>query len=80
MYIFCVCVVVFFWVSFWINYEVVFVCVVFSIIIVLIISYMCGNVNVGMLCVFYLKFIDYFLFGGFVFIFMILLEYVFVLK
>ena len=80
MYIPCVCVVALSWVSFWINHEAVPARVALSITTVLTISYMRGSVNAGMPRVSYLKSIDYFLLGGFVFIFMTLLEYVLVLK
>lgn len=80
MYIFCICVVILLWVSFWIDEMDGFDCVGLGIVMVLIISFMRGFMNDNVLCVLYFKFVDYFLLGLFVFVFMILIEYVLVLK
>ena len=80
MYIPSGCLVALSWVSFWISHEAVPARVALSITTVLTISYMRGSVNINMPRVSYLKSIDYFFLGSFVFIFMTLVEYVLVLK
>ena len=80
IYLPCVLTVALSWVGFWIDHESVPARVSLSIITVLTISYMRGSINENMPKVSYLKAIDYFLLGSFSFIFMTLVEYVFVLK
>lgn len=80
MYILCICVVILLWVSFWIDEMDGFDCVGLGIVIVFIISFMWGLMNDSVFCVFYFKFVDYFLLGFFVFVFMMFIEYVLVLK
>ena len=80
MYIPCVCIVALSWVSFWIDPEAIPARVGLSITTVLTISYMLGSVNTNLPRVSYLKAIDYFLLMSFGFIFLTLVEYVFVLR
>ncbi|XP_048578840.1 gamma-aminobutyric acid receptor alpha-like isoform X2 [Nematostella vectensis] len=80
MYIPCVCIVALSWVSFWVDADAVPARVGLSITTVLTICYMLGSVNSNLPRVSYLKAIDYFLLLSFGFIFLTLVEYVFVLK
>lgn len=80
MYIPCVCIVALSWVSFWIDPGAIPARVGLSITTVLTICYMLGSVNSNLPRVSYLKAIDYFLLMSFGFIFLTLVEYVFVLR
>lgn len=80
MYIPCVCIVALSWVSFWIDPDAIPARVGLSITTVLTICYMLGSVNSNLPRVSYLKAIDYFLLMSFGFIFLTLVEYVFVLR
>ena len=80
MYLPCVCIVALSWVSFWIDPEAIPARVGLSITTVLTICYMLGSVNSNLPRVSYVKAIDYFLLMSFGFIFLTLVEYVFVLR
>ncbi|CAH3147529.1 unnamed protein product, partial [Porites lobata] len=80
MYIPCICVVILSWVSFWVDETDGSDRVGLGIATVLTISFMQGALNDNVPRVSYLKSIDYFLLGSFVFVFMTLIEYVLVLK
>ena len=80
MYIPCICVVILSWVSFWVDETDGSDRVGLGIATVLTISFMQGALNDNVPRVSYLKSIDYFLLGSFVFVFMCLIEYVLVLK
>ena len=80
MYIPCICVVILSWVSFWIDETDGSDRVGLGIATVLTISFMRGSMNDSVPRVSYLKSVDYFLLGSFVFVFMTLIEYVLVLK
>lgn len=80
MYIPCICVVILSWVSFWIDETDGSDRVGLGIATVLTISFMRGSMNDNVPRVSYLKSVDYFLLGSFVFVFMTLIEYVLVLK
>lgn len=80
MYIPCICVVILSWVSFWIDETDGSDRVGLGIATVLTISFMQGALNDNVPRVSYLKSVDYFLLGSFVFVFMTLIEYVLVLK
>lgn len=80
MYIPCICVVILSWVSFWIDDTDGSDRVGLGIATVLTISFMRGSMNDNVPRVSYLKSVDYFLLGSFVFVFMTLIEYVLVLK
>ena len=80
MYIHCICVVILSWVSFWVDETDGSDRVGLGIATVLTISFMQGALNDNVPRVSYLKSIDYFLLGSFVFVFMTLIEYVLVLK
>ena len=80
MYIPCICVVILSWVSFWVDETDGSDRVGLGIATVLTISFMQGALNDNVPRVSYLKSVDYFLLGSFVFVFMTLIEYVLVLK
>lgn len=80
MYIPCICVVILSWLSFWVDETDGSDRVGLGIATVLTISFMQGALNDNVPRVSYLKSIDYFLLGSFVFVFMTLIEYVLVLK
>ena len=80
MYIPCVCIVALSWVSFWIDPHAIPARVGLGITTVLTICYMLGSVNSNLPRVSYVKAIDYFLLMSFGFIFLTLVEYVFVLR
>ena len=80
MYLPCVCIVALSWVSFWIDPDAIPARVGLSITTVLTICYMLGSVNSNLPRVSYVKAIDYFLLMSFGFIFLTLVEYVFVLR
>lgn len=80
MYIPCICVVILSWVSFWVDETDGSDRVGLGIATVLTIVFMQGALNDNVPRVSYLKSVDYFLLGSFVFVFMTLIEYVLVLK
>ena len=80
MYIPCICVVILSWVSFWVDETDGSDRVGLGIATVLTISFMQGALNDNVPRVSYLKSVDYFLLGSFVFVFMTLIEYVLVFK
>ena len=80
MYIPCICVVILSWVSFWVDETDGSDRVGLGIATVLTISFMQGALNDNVPRVSYLKSVDYFLLGSFVFVFMTLIEYVLVLR